>query len=198
MNIPYSKSVIMSALILMISFGYFFDQILSDLGISLEINPFWPGSLGFKNFLELFNFAKMKLLIIIFGSLWYLTCKQWWKSAILIIITLELLKFTTMILNQTYYLDEIEYIKSLPITIPLISGLFFVSWRLNHLNYAKDLRNALDEEIDNVFFEIEHEKLKQLEKFNENFKSLKNKNLHLTTAEYLKKLLKFRDEYYDN
>jgi len=182
------KDVIIVLLILGVTFGYFFvDNILDKK----------YGFFEFYTDAGLLYYSKMKLLIIIFGLIWYFTSKHWWKSAILVIIFIELLKLISIFDINQKQMDEIEYYKSLPITIPIILLLFFISKKINDYNLAKEIRLDLDIEIDNLFFELHQDKINNINQLNDKFDEAKKKLSNDDNLEYLKELISIRDEFYN-
>lgn len=187
------KDVLISISIVVVTLLYFADAYIPPDLQSFKIFGFEVNSYGFPDLKHLIYYSKMKFLILFLTMTWYLTCKQWWKSAILVIITIELLKLFTALNSASEEMDEIDYVVSLPITVPIIILLIFVSLKINKYSLAKDLRTKIDIEIDKVFFEL-HEKDKfHIDSLKENFEELKkNKN----EKNYLNELIFIRDKFY--
>lgn len=182
------KDYIISILIVSVALLYFFVDKLVPID-SKTINVF-----GFPDTEHFVYYSKMKFLIIFFSITWYLTCQHWWKSAILVIITIELLKLITALNVNSKYFDEIDYIISLPITIPIILVLIFVSKKINTYSRSKKLCSKIDTEIDNVFFELQNMDKTQLDFLEKSYKKAKvNKNKDT----YKKQLILIRDKFYN-
>ena len=90
------KDVLISTLILFVTFGYYFDRYIPEGITEVNFLGITIGSYGFDGIAHMFYFTKMKFLIIAFSAIWYFTCSHWWKSAILVITTIELLKLFSM------------------------------------------------------------------------------------------------------
>ncbi|MFK7781642.1 hypothetical protein [Psychroserpens sp.] len=189
------KDYLISFLIVAVTLLYFCDKYLGLEGVeSVSIFSFDIGSFGFPDFRQLFFYSKMKLLILFITITWYLTCKHWWKSSILVIITIELLKLVTALKANSEFYDEIDYLISLPITLPIILLLVLVSLKINKYNLTRDLRSNIDEEIDEVFFELHSIDKTQLDFLKDKFLKIKNEK---KTGSYLEELKSIRDKFYD-
>lgn len=190
------RDIISISLILTSTYLYF---ILSNIPRGIEtINLYFfeIGSFGFPDIALLAHYCKMKILILSFSLLWYFTCKHWWKSAILVIIAIELAKLITALLNTTNAIDEIDYMTSLPITIPIVAGLVLISNKLNKYNSALKLRSEIDVEIDLVFFELYDDKKNSLVSLKKQYNEEKKYKLDINSLVYLKKLISLRNQFY--
>jgi hypothetical protein len=183
------KDVFLVILITCVTLSYYLDKFVSNGAqlIVLDFNSFW----------SLLHYSKMKVLVIAFCLIWYFTSNYWWRHSILIIISIELMKLINTINPNQKYMDEIEYITSLPITIPIILLMFYISLRLNQYNLAKEIRRKIDIEIDEIFFSIDPYKKKDLNVLQMKFTELKYKKFKKKESVlYLKKLISLRDNFY--
>ena len=191
------KDVLISTLILFVTFGYFFDSYIAEGITEVNFLGITIGSFGFEDIAHMLYFSKMKLLIIVFSLIWYFTCKHWWKPAILVITTIELLKFFSTLNSNQDYFDNIEFVSSLPITIPIILLIILISKKVNDYNLSKNLRYELDDKINDIFFELNEEKKESIENLKKNFTRLKmNKKMVEDELEYLNELIEMRDNFY--
>ncbi|MEM5564817.1 hypothetical protein WNY78_06860 [Psychroserpens sp. AS72] len=191
------KDVLISLLILVVTFGYFFDSYVPKGITEVNILGITVGSLGFEDIASTIYFVKMKLIIIVFSIIWFFTCKHWWKSAIIVITTIEMLKLISVFSFKQTYVDEIEYYTSLPITIPIILLIIFISKKINSYETAKNLRSDLDNKINEIFFEINSEDKQRVEKLKDDFIKLKMKvNIVDHEFNYLKELIEIRNNFY--
>lgn len=191
------KDIFISISIVLVTLLYFVDRYLIPEDMkTVSVFGFEIGSFGFMDINELVYFSKMKLLILFFSITWYLTCGHWWKPAILVIIILELFKLVSLFNTNSYYIDEIEYLISLPITTPIIILLILLSSKLNRLNLSYEVRNSLDGEIDEVFFQLNKEKSNELNELKEKIKNIKKKYHNESKESYVNELISIRDEFY--
>lgn len=189
------KDYLVSVLLIFFTLLYFCDKylVLQDLK-TVIIFGYEIGSFGFPDYNHLVFYSKMKLLILFFSITWYLTCRHWWKSAILIIITIEFLKLITALNHNSLRFDEIDFIISLPITIPIILLLFFLSKKINNYNLLRDLLSNLDSEIDTVFFELNSLNEEKFRAIEDDFRQLKKEH---DSKSYFEDLKNLRDKFYD-
>ena len=191
------KDVLISTLILFVTFGYYFDRYIPEGITEVNFLGITIGSYGFQDISDMLYFVKMKLLIIVFATIWFYTCKHWWKHAILLILAIELLKLFSMLNpNQKYY-DNIEFVTSLPITIPIILLVIFISKKVKDYNLAKNLRFELDNKINELFFELNQEKKEDIQNLKKCFIELKVNNKKIEDElEYLNQLIEMRNNFY--
>lgn len=184
------KDIFIVILILVLTFGYFLDEQIFFKNNTDDVN--------YYSVEGLFYYSKMKFLIIGFTVIWYFTNNHWWRSSILVVLTIELMKLISVFNTQKTNLDEIEFALSLPITIPIIALIVFVSNKINDYYLLNNLRSVLDDEIDTIFFELFKNKKEEINKLEEKITALrKSNNTNEKSLKYLKELIKLRDEFYD-
>ncbi|MBR9847623.1 MAG: hypothetical protein GYB35_16665, partial [Algicola sp.] len=184
------KDYLISILIVSVTLLYFGDKYLNLKSVkAITIFGFEIGSFGFLDIAAVIYFSKMKLLILFFSITWYLTCKNWWRPAILVIITLELFKLTSIFNSNAHQIDEIEYLSSLPIILPVIGLLILLSFKLNKYRLSNEFRSDLDAEIDEVFFNLNQDKLKKLMLLKEKIDLAKKDSKTINKKDYMEKLI---------
>ncbi|WP_323788859.1 hypothetical protein [Psychroserpens sp.] len=192
------NDVLISILIISITLLYFLDKYFIPQGIeTITIYGFEIGSFGFLDIGSFVNFLKTKILIILFGTIWFLTCRHWWKPAILILITIEFTKLIVTFNSSIEHIDAIDYLISLPITVPFILVLLYISNKLNSYNLKKELRTKVDNEIDEVFFQLQEVKINEFEKLKSALDEIKKEKSIIDTKEYLEKIILLRDKFYN-
>ena len=193
------KDVLISVLILVVTFGYFFDDYISEGITEINILGITISSFGFVDISDMIYFTKMKFIIIFFSIIWYFTCRHWWKSAILAIITIELLKLFSALNSNQSHVDEIEFYSSLPLTVPIILIIIFIAKRINDYNLNENLRYELDNNINEIFFELHKEKKEDVKNLKKCFVELKEtKKTAKDEYDYLGDLIEMRDNFYKN
>ena len=135
-----------------------------------------------------------KVLMLAILLLWFFTCKHWWKYCILIPIIIELYKLLGTIKPNLTFIDENEFIKSLPFTIPILILLIYLSNRLNYYSLVQKLNINLDEEIDNLIQELAKYKSIDYKSKRDQYEELKKIKSNLDKMEYLKRLISLRNE----
>ena len=103
-----------------------------------------------------------KLLLIISLSVWFITCKHWWRYVILVPLIIELFKLSSIYNDNTIVIDEIEYLYSLPITIPVIVFVIILSNKVGYFSKHHDLSNEINREIESLLKELEPNNKKHL------------------------------------
>ncbi|WP_460218929.1 hypothetical protein [Psychroserpens sp. MEBiC05023] len=182
------KDVLIVLLILGLTFGYFLDSHFLKANVQ---------TIGFYDVMGLIYYAKMKLLIIGFSLIWFLTCKHWWRLSILVLIFIELLKLISVFNNKQTTFDEIEFSTSLPITLPIIILLFYLSKKLRQFNLSNQIRTDIDQEIDEIFFSLNLKNDNDIKSLNNQFKSIQENELIKNDPNlYLNSLIELRNEFY--
>lgn len=192
------KDILISVLIISVTLLYFHISFFIPKGLkSISVLGFEIGSFGFLDFESFLSFIKTKILIVFFASIWFLTCEYWWKPAILIVIIIEFLKIGMIFNLNIDEIDVVDYLISLPITIPFIVILLYFSHKLNSYNLKKELRARIDNEIDKVFFQIENVKVNKLKELKTSLNKIKKKKNTMNSEDYLKKIISIRNEFYN-
>lgn len=193
------KDYLISLLIISVTLLYFYVTYIVPKDLkTINVFGFEIGSFGFHRVYELIHFSKMKLLIIIFAIVWYITCKHWWRSAILVIIFIELLKLFSVFNTELEVFDEIEYYLSLPITIPIILILILISNKLNKSNVLMEIRLNLDREIDKEIYKLGVYDKMEIRELEYCLKNLIKKKHTMPKDKYKSELLLLRDKFYKN
>lgn len=137
----------------------------------------------------------LKFNLIALLTIWYKTCKNWWKMAILIPITIEVFKLISFFNFNRAKFDENDFLTSLPITFPLLIILWLIAKKLKSYLLTEKLRNDLNFEIEEVFSELQ-KNLNQSKQIDE-FVELKDNKNKFSKKEYLLKLIELRNKIID-
>jgi len=81
-------------------------------------------------------------------SILFLTNKNWWAPAILVPISVYLFQLVSVLNDSVEYFDEIEFIYTLPILVPVAVGLFFIRHKISIYIKATDLKKEMDIKMD--------------------------------------------------
>lgn len=80
-------------------------------------------------------------------SLLYITNKNWWSHVILIPMATYVFQLISILSQSESSFDEIEFIYVLPITIIILTPLYFIKKNLDVYLKALDLKNEMKEVI---------------------------------------------------
>ncbi|MCW5521078.1 hypothetical protein J1N09_14605 [Aureitalea sp. L0-47] len=94
-----------------------------------------------------------KLTFVLLTAIWFVTSRNWWKYAILVPLTMFLFQLSGVINQNIQYIDEYDFWYSLPVILPIIFFLIYISYRLGKRRAAEAeaLKEQVDEEISNIF-----------------------------------------------
>ena len=79
---------------------------------------------------------------------WFTTCKHWWYYSIAIPISVYIFQLGGVINDDVAFVDEFEFVYSLPISIIIILILFFLRSKISIFLKAKDIKKQMDEQMD--------------------------------------------------
>lgn len=134
----------------------------------------------------------IKFLLLGFLIVWFFTCRHWWRYAILVPIIIELNKVIVTLNEENRFLDEYEYIYTLPYTLPIIISLIFLSNKFGYYNKSLNLNQKLTQEIDGVFSELNLAKKENLLNAQNDYKALLETKNKISKEEYLNNLIAIR------
>lgn len=185
-----TKDVIIALLILVLPFLFYLYRLAPDTPV-WETSWFTLNSGVWESAYFYLWLILTKLLLIFSLSIWFITCKHWWRYVILVPLIIELFKFSSVYSNTGLVMDEIEYLHSLPFTIPVVILIIFISRKINYYSKYLDLNNEMNAEIESLLTEFEtNNKATVIE----DFKKLKENKSSLSTEDYKGKLLQLRQQ----
>jgi len=88
------------------------------------------------------KFVPLSLLII-----WFVTNKHWWVHALIIPISVYLFQLIAVINDSELYVDEVDFIYTVPITAIIFVILYFIRSKLAIYIGAVDLKREMDENM---------------------------------------------------
>ena len=130
-----------------------------------------------------------KLLLIILLIVWYFTCTHWWKNVLLIPLIIEFYKLFGAINDDFKIIDEYDFLYSLPVTLPIIALIYYLSIKLNFYGLNGNLESELDEEIETVIVQLASSKINDYKEKRKQFEALKKLKGSISNDEYVKQLV---------
>lgn len=134
----------------------------------------------------------IKFLLLGFLIIWFFTCRHWWRHAILVPIIIELYKVIVSLNEENEFIDDYEFIYSLPYTLPIIIFLILLSNKFGYYNKSLSLNHKLTQEIDVVFSELYSAKKDNLLNAQNDYKALLETKNEISKEEYLNNLIAIR------
>lgn len=89
------------------------------------------------------KFVPLLLLLI-----WFATNKHWWVHALIIPITVYLFQFISVINDSATYIDQFEFIYTIPFLIVVMAILYTIRYKLSIYVKAVDLKKEMDKKMD--------------------------------------------------
>ena len=92
-----------------------------------------------------------KIIFVLLTGLWFLTSQNWWKYAILVPFTMFLFQLSGVINAQMEYIDEFDFWYSLPVVLPILFFLIYISYIVSKKRTGyDDLKDDVDREIKKI------------------------------------------------
>ncbi|WP_147437302.1 hypothetical protein [Ulvibacter antarcticus] len=92
-----------------------------------------------------------KVTFLLLTGIWFLTSRNWWKYAILIPLTMFLFQLIGVLSYELDYIDNFDFWYSLPIILPILAFLIYISYRISKNNPdSSDLMSEVDKEIKKI------------------------------------------------
>ncbi|MBP8792420.1 MAG: hypothetical protein KBE41_09895 [Lutibacter sp.] len=111
---------------------FFFIEINSGYYKNLYTYTYWFTS----KFVPLFLFF-----------IWFITCKHWWVHVLIIPISIYLFQLISVVNDTVLYVDEIEFIYTVPIATIIMALLYFLRSKLSIYIQAVDLKKEMDDNM---------------------------------------------------
>ena len=90
-------------------------------------------------------FSKFVPLLLLF--VWFITNKNWWVHALIIPITVYLFQLIAVINDSELYMDEVEFIYTVPFLVVIFVILYFIRSKISIYIQAVDLKKEMDENM---------------------------------------------------
>lgn len=194
MNRTLNIDVIVIFLVIASPFGFFL-YLLAPNDTQIWSTKYFVIDAGYfediQNFLWIFNY---KLLVILLISIWFLTCKNWWRLVVLIPLSFEIYKFLSFINDRNNYFSDLDFKISLYVIMPYCLTLFALSKLLGYYSKKTNTKSELHNEISKQMNELSRFRKKEFRKAYNEFKALKKDKNSLENKEYLSKLIAIREK----
>ena len=106
---------------------------------------------GFNSVQSFMHAVFTKSIFVCLTGIWFLTSQNWWKYAILIPFTMFLFQFIGVLNHELQYIDEFDFWYSLPIILPILFFLMYISYRISKKPEIDSiLKRDVDEEINKI------------------------------------------------
>jgi hypothetical protein len=96
-----------------------------------------------------------KLVPLVLLLIWFTTCKHWWYYSIAIPISVYVFQLISVLNDDLLFMDQYEFIYSLPITLIILTILYFIRSKIGVYLKAKNIKKEMDEVMDRPFVKKE-------------------------------------------
>ena len=106
---------------------------------------------GFGNMQAFMHALFTKIIFVLLTGIWFLTSQNWWKYAILVPFTMFLFQLSGVVNAQMEYIDEFDFWYSLPVVLPILFFLIYISYIISKKRSGyDDLKEDVDREIKKI------------------------------------------------
>jgi len=140
------SGVVLSLLLVTTPFLFYLYKFAPSDSTTWETPIGTIGSAGFYSVQVFMHALFTKITFVLLTAIWFLTSRNWWKYAILVPLTMFLFQLFGVINDTLQYIDEFDFWYSLPIIIPILFLLVYLSFVLSRKNPSKT--NDLDADAD--------------------------------------------------
>ena len=111
----------------------------------LSINAGFYNSVQTYAYYFFSKFVPLLLLIV-----WFTTNKHWWVHVLIIPISVYLFQFISIINDSSNYIDEVEFVYTLPFLLVVMLILYAIRYKLSIYVKAVDLKKEMDKKMDDA------------------------------------------------
>ncbi|MBT8264009.1 MAG: hypothetical protein KJN75_01600, partial [Muriicola sp.] len=149
---------------------------------------------GFNDVNIFIWFVSRKLIVVIFLSLWFITCHHWWKYAIISPLLLFTYQFWEAFQNVES-LDAIGNAKVFPLVLLSVLLVIITSRLVKYQTSLLEFYESINTEVDQIIEELKHEKIIESKRIYNKFKDQLNEN---SREEILPRLIEIQDKLLRN
>ena len=187
----FLKDLTIATIIILLPFLFYLYLLVPE--VKVWETPFFTIESNYYNDVSTFVWTAMtKILTLLILSIWFVTCKYWWRFAILIPIIIEIHKLLIILNNDLFFVDETEILIAIPFTVPIILLLIFLSRKINNYSLTQHLNYEIDEEIKNAIIKISDLKMQNYKIIKSDLTKLKNKKNIIPPTQYMKELIQMK------
>ncbi|MBT8257254.1 MAG: hypothetical protein HKO81_06605 [Flavobacteriaceae bacterium] len=135
-----------------------------------------------------------KILTLFAFIIWFLTCRHWWKYSILIPIFIELYKLFGVLNDSQGFMDEYELVSSLPLSIPIVILLIYISNKLKYYSMTNVINERIELDMNDTIAQIIKTKYSNFKIAKEKYEVLKKNKPKMNKDEYLRQLVILSNE----
>jgi hypothetical protein len=138
------------AFMLFVPYAFYLYDYFPDEKI-FETRFFTFESKGYESVSTFMWLLLSKLVPLSLLLIWFTTCKHWWYYSISIPISIYIFQFISVVNDDIGYVDDLEFIYSLPISLIVLTVLFFIRSKIRVFLKAKDIKKEMDEVMQKAF-----------------------------------------------
>lgn len=115
---------------------------ITVLGVTIK-----AGAYGNINYYAYYFFTK--LVFFTSFAIWFVTCRHWWRFSLLVPLAMLIFQILGIVNTSIEYIDEFDFWYSLPVVVPVLTLLIFVSRKMKFYVKSLDLLEEIKQELHN-------------------------------------------------
>ncbi len=136
----------------------------------------------------------VRVFTVFIISTWFVTCKNWWRFALFVPLTIEIYKLIGVFDSVHHFIENLTIVKIFPIAFLYSWLMVFISKKLNYHSILRNLGDQLDAEIDKQTRQMSTFKVEDYKQYKKQLLELRKEKETMDRQAYLKKLILLRDE----
>ena len=150
--------LVSSIILASIPFWYILSRLIPEGPKSYSFGWFYVHDHDFKNLFIFIWYISLKIFILIPLMIWFISCKAWWRHAILVPIILYTYQLWETLKQESNIIDQFELLKAAPAILFILGLVLFLSNRIKYQYKIYDLYSNMVKEINALLVEISDQK----------------------------------------
>ncbi|MDX1828464.1 MAG: hypothetical protein R3342_02845 [Lutibacter sp.] len=143
--------IVSSIVIILIASSPYLLYIYKSIPYENESIDTWFGVIKGGYYVKAQNFIYTlfsKFVPLLLLLIWFATNKHWWVHVLIIPISAYLFQFISVINDSATYIDQFEFIYTIPFLIVVMAILYTIRYKLSIYVKAVDLKKEMDKKMD--------------------------------------------------
>lgn len=147
----YSFEIISCLILLIIPLLFYTHSYIPRDAITYNFGWLKLNDFGFIRVSTFLLYLNLKICVVIPLMIWYISCQDWWRNALLVPIILYTYQIWETLQNaESTVSDKFELVKALPAIIFILCLLLYLSYLIKYKYKIIDVYELLNREIDNL------------------------------------------------
>jgi hypothetical protein len=192
-RITFKKDILVILIIIVSPIAFYHYMLAPSNAQIWEIGFFSINADYYERARDFLWISAYKILIVTLISVWFITCKYWWRYFLIISIAVEVQKYIYFLSFEIDFFENFKFIKSFVIIMSYIFLLLLISKKFNYYSRNINFKKELNNEIFSLMKDLSIPKKKEFLEVQKQIRILKKTKTDIEKREYLSKLIALRD-----